>query len=133
MKTMLRIGVVALLATVLGLSLMPASAQMAHYQLNVTLNLTSTQFLTGGTVCVDAETTNICQDIEAGSGPTPGYTFDGLESGEHTITVNADPYLEAIDYANLVNPVTDIYIDLYLPALPNTGSGPQLPAFGNIF
>lgn len=126
MKTLLRIGAVALLAAVLGVWAMPASAQMMHYELNVTLNLTSTQLLTGGTVCVSGEVDDICQDIAPGSGPNPGYTFTGLGGGDHTVTVNGDPYLEAVTYVTLIDDVTNITIDLQmeeLPNLPNTGAG----------
>lgn len=126
MGRLLRFGALAVLASLLVLSVKPASAQMMHYDLNVTVILTSDELLTGGQVCVSGEVDDICQDIESGTESGQVYSFTGLGGGEHTVTVAGDPYLEAVDYATLEDVTTDISISLYmeeLPNLPNTGAG----------
>lgn len=130
MKHLTRIGALALLTTLLAVSAMPASAQMMHYNLDVTVILTSDELMTGGTVCVTGEVDNICQNIAPGTGSGATYGFTELGAGDHTVTVSGDPYLEAVDYVTLEDVDTSIEISVYMeetPGLPNTGSGPQTP------
>lgn len=126
MRKFVRIGALALLGTLLAITAMPASAQMMHYNLDVLVVLNADEVMTGGTVCVSGEVDDICQDIAQGTGSGEIYSFTGLGSGDHTVTVNGDPYLEAVDYATLEDETTEITINLYMeeyPVLPNTGSG----------
>lgn len=134
MRAFFRFGAMVLLAGLLAFATRPASAQMMHYNLVVTLNLTSSQLLTGGQVCVSGEVDDSCQDIAPGTGTGARYTFNGLGAGDHTVTVSGDPYLETVEYVTLEDESTYIEISLQmeqLPGLPNTGSGVSRGAFSN--
>jgi hypothetical protein len=127
MSKVFRFGTIAFLAVVALLSVQSASAQMMHFALDITVETADGSPIPAGTICVTGEVGDICQDIPAGTPNGRDFYFDGLGDEEHTITVNAGDYLEAIDYANAADPATAVTIVLYMEEtptdLPDTGAG----------
>ncbi len=122
---LLSITVLALLAA---LSMQAGSAQMMHFSLDITIETEDGSAIPAGTVCIDSVTGGqTCQDIPDGTPSGRDFLFTGLPDGEHTITVNAGDYLEAVDYADAGDPATEVTIVLYMEEtptdLPNTGAG----------
>jgi hypothetical protein len=128
----LRVVVVAMLALVAGMAASNASAQMMHFTLNVVIETSDGGNIPAGQVCVSGEVDPICQDIPADTPSGREFSFPGLADGEHDITVNAEPYLEAVDHVTITELETTVTITLEReetpvtpePNLPNTGVGP---------
>jgi hypothetical protein len=127
MTKLLRLVTIAIFALLAVSSLQAASAQMMHYALDITIETEDGSPIPAGTVCVTGEVSDICQDIPADTPSGRDFYFEGLGDEEHTITVNAGDYLEAVDYANAADPATAVTIVLYMEEtpsnLPNTGAG----------
>ena len=122
-----RLVTVVFIAIVALVSMQSASAQMMHYALDITIETEDGSPIPAGTVCVSGEVGEICQDIPADTPSGRDFFFDGLGDEEHTITVNAGDYLEAVDYATAADPATAVTIVLYMEEtptqLPDTGAG----------
>lgn len=127
MSRFIRFASVAFFAAIALVSMQAASAQMMHFELDITIETEDGSPIPAGTVCVSGEVDDICQDIPADTPSGRDFLFTGLADGEHTITVNAGDYLEAVDYANAADPATEVTIVLYMEEtpteLPDTGAG----------
>lgn len=129
----LRVAVVAMLALVAGMVASNASAQMMHFNLDVVVETADGGNIPAGQVCVSGEVGPICIDIPADTPSGRDFYFEGLADGEHSITVNAEPYLEALDTVTLTEIDTTVTITLErevtpgdptpAPVLPDTGVG----------
>jgi hypothetical protein len=134
MMKSVRIALVALFALFGGLSLQAVSAQMMHFNLDITIQTEDGADIPGGQVCVSGEVNPICQDI-GGNPSGRDFFFSGLADGDHTVTISgADPYLDITDTVNLSQDTTSVTYTLQkeqplppaqttAPALPVTGAG----------
>ncbi|HYJ13496.1 MAG TPA: hypothetical protein VEW66_07890 [Thermomicrobiales bacterium] len=136
MFRLLRFASVAVFALIALVSVQSASAQMMHFELDITIETEDGSPIPAGTVCVSGEVDPICQDIPADTPSGRDFLFTGLADGEHTITVNAGDYLEAVDYADAANPATEVTIVLYMEEtpteLPDTGAGVTADTTGSL-
>ncbi|MGN6030777.1 MAG: hypothetical protein ACTHQE_03855 [Thermomicrobiales bacterium] len=130
----LRVAIVAMLALVAGMAASNASAQMMHYTLNVVVETEDGSAIPAGQVCVSGEVDPICQDIPDGTPSGREFAFPDLALGQHDVTVNADPYLEAVDTVDFSEDQQVVTLTLQMevtpgetptavPALPDTGAG----------
>lgn len=129
----LRIAVIAMLALAAGMVASNTSAQMMHYTLNVVVETEDGANIPAGQVCVSGEVDPICIDIPDGTPSGREFAFSDLALGQHDITVNAEPYLEAVDSVDFSEDQQVVTITLQheetpgqtpVPNLPDTGAGP---------
>ncbi len=129
MPRILRLVTIAIFALLATSSFQAASAQMMHFSLDITIETEDGSPIPAGTVCINSVTGgDTCQDIPDGTPSGRDFLFPGLPSGEHTITVNAGDYLEAIAYGDAADPAGEVTVVLYMEQtpptdLPNTGAG----------
>lgn len=124
----LRLVSITLFALLAASSFQAASAQMMHFELDVTVETEDGSPIPAGTVCINSVTGGeTCQDIPDGTPSGRDFLFTGLPDGEHTITVNAGDYLEAIAYGTPADPAAEVTVVLYMEDtptnLPDTGAG----------
>ncbi|MGC4105802.1 MAG: hypothetical protein QM753_05500 [Thermomicrobiales bacterium] len=130
----LRIAIVAMMALTASMVAANASAQMMHYTLNVVVETEDGSNIPAGQVCVSGEVDPICIDIPDGTPSGREFAFSDLALGQTEVTVNADPYLEAVSNVDFSEDQQVVTIVLQMeetpgatvtpaPVLPNTGTG----------
>lgn len=147
-----RIAAVLMLALAASLTFNAVSAQMMHFNLDITIETVDGADIPGGQVCVsDVTGGDTCQDI-GGNPSGRDFYFPGLTDGDHSVTISgADPYLDIDDTVTLTEDDTAVSYTLQLeetpptPAtdvtpeptssgaasLPSTGTGTGTPASDN--
>lgn len=136
--TSFRIAAVLVTALAMALSLNAASAQMMHFNLDITIQTEDGSDIPDGTVCVSNVTGgDTCMDV-GGNPSGRDFYFSGLTDGDHTVTINAGDYLEIVDAVTLTEETTSVTYTLQheqtppgsgsdgppASAMPATGTGP---------
>ena len=124
-----RVAIVLIVAIATALSLNAASAQMMHFNLDITIQTEDGSDIPDGTVCVSNVTGgDTCMDI-GGNPSGRDFYFSGLADGEHSVTINAGDYLEIVDTVTLTEETTSVTYTLQHEQTPpaDNGSG-ETPA-----
>ncbi len=118
-----RVAVVLVAVLASALSLNAASAQMMHFNLDITIQTEDGSDLPDGTVCIDSVTGGeTCMDI-GGNPSGRDFFFSGLPDGPHTVTINAGDYLEIVDEVDLVDETTSVTYTLQHEQTPPSDNG----------
>jgi hypothetical protein len=115
----------------MALSLSAASAQMMHFNLDITIQTEDGSPIPDGQVCVSNVTGgDTCMDV-GGNPSGRDFYFSGLADGEHTVTINAGDYLEIVDTVTLTEETTSVTYTLqHEQTPPDSGSANTLPTTG---
>jgi hypothetical protein len=131
-----RLAITLVVALAAALSLNMASAQMMHFNLDITIQTEDGSDIPAGQVCVSSVTGGeTCMDV-GGNPSGRDFFFSGLADGEHTVTINAGNYLEIVDTVTLTEETTSVPYTLQHevtpPADDGSGGAPAevLPATG---